>query len=269
MLPYLIASSLIFLAFVSSCRSSGGSHVSDDLDTIVEGTISYPFYVDTDPIGQDAPDQKFVIKTISGDTEYVVEIPNAAAEYEVMVPLALANNGQTVDRKLSKVRNPQLTDRELIAQFPSLDAATEEERMLLDKAFGVSEEGGPRQAPSYSVGLAKLNQLYRKREYELALIEVNNLLAFYPTSARLYKMKGTILRKTDDLRLAEKAWIRASELAPSDPVIKRGLLSLRRRIEERRMSSPVKSQNRVAPATSPNAQQPVPPQNKQPLSAPQ
>ena len=68
----------------------------------------------------------------------------------------------------------------MTSQFPSLDAATEEEETLLDKAFGVSEEGGPRQAPSYTIGLAKLNKLYRETSFELALIEANNLLASTP-----------------------------------------------------------------------------------------
>lgn len=231
MLRFLIVSSLMTYA----CQSSQDSNL-DSYEAMVQGTISYPFYLDTDPIGQNGNQHKFVIKTISGGTEYIVEIPEAAADYEVTVPLASLDKGDSSqNRDIENARNVQLTDRELVGQFPKLDAATEEERILLDKAFGVSEEGGPRQAPSYTIGLAKLNQLYRKTDYELALVEVNNLLAFYPTSSRLYKMKGSILIKLGNLRLAEKSWIRASELAPDDPVVQRGITNLRQRIRERQV----------------------------------
>ena len=232
---FLIASSMISLS-LASCRtpaSSAGSS-TDNYQEVVQGTISYPFYMDTDPLGKNGNEDKFVIKTITGGTEYIVEIPDGADNYEIMVPLAQVK-GDEPENRLEKVRNAQLTDRELTSQFPSLDAATEEERMLLDKAFGVSEEGGPRQAPSYTIGLAKLNKLYRETSFELALIEANNLLAFYPTSSRLYKMKGSILIKLGNLKLAEKAWLRAGELSPDDPVIKRGIKSLRRQIKSRQM----------------------------------
>ncbi len=231
-LRFLIAFSVV----INACQSSSKHTSSDDYQEIVQGTISYPFYLDTDPIGKNGNEDKFVIRTIAGGTEYIVEIPDAATDYEITVPLATIKGGTSdSDSALKKARNAQLTDRELISQFPRLDAATEEDRILLDRAFGVAENGGPRQAPSYTIGLAKLSKLYKQTDYELALIEVNNLLAFYPTSSRLYKMKGSILIKLGNLRLAEKSWIRASELAPDDPVVQRGITSLRQKIKERQI----------------------------------
>lgn len=221
---WFIISSL-FLYFASSCASE------DPYDQLINGTIAYPFYATNHPLGkhQSLSDNKFVIRTLSGTTEYVVEIPGAAVDYDVEVPIA-AIGGEEYPK--DRVKNATLTDRELVADMPKLSEATQKEKALMDKAFGVGETGGPKQAPSYTLGLSKINDLYRRGQYELSLVEINNLMAFYPTSVKLYKMKGTVLIKLRNLALAEKAWTRASELAPSDAVIKKGLLRLRRKIEQ-------------------------------------
>ncbi|MBF0440608.1 MAG: hypothetical protein HQK54_01765, partial [Oligoflexales bacterium] len=90
----------------------------------------------------------------------------------------------------------------------------------------------PKQSPSYLLSLQKINELYQEKKFESALIEINNLLAFYPTSVKLLKMKGTTLIKLGNLELAEKAWERASDLTPNDPVLKRGLAKLKGEIDK-------------------------------------
>jgi hypothetical protein len=41
------------------------------------------------------------------------------------------------------------------------------------------------------MGIAKVNQLYREKNFELALIELNNVLAFYPNSPKTFENEGT------------------------------------------------------------------------------
>lgn len=214
--------------------SMGSCQVRDPYNDLVEGTIAYPFIEPANPIGYNGNqhDDKFVVRTLAGQTEYVVEIPQGAQFYDVEIPIAQLSGTENGD--LKKIKNPQNTDRELVANLPKLSAATREEQALLDQAFGVGEPGGPRQAPSYVVGIAKVNDLYRQTKYEYALVEINNMLAFYPTSAQLYKMKGTVLIKLNNFQLAERAWFRGLELAPNDPVLKKGLERLRKRIETNR-----------------------------------
>lgn len=219
-IAFSIAYTLSFSIFLGACQSSSESPTGH----IIQGTISYPFYVETDPIGKNGKDDKFVIRTISGDTEYVVEIPHAATDYDVAIPIAQLNENA---KKKHTIRNAHITDRELTASFPKLDQEVQNERSLMDKAFGVMESGGPTQAPSYTIGLTKIGNLYQERKYEFALIEANNLLSFFPNSTRLYKMKGSILVRLGNLKLAEKSWTRAAELSPDDPVIKKGLERLR------------------------------------------
>jgi tetratricopeptide (TPR) repeat protein len=114
--------------------------------------------------------------------------------------------------------------------MPKVNAQTEAELALLNKAFGVGEKDGPKQSPSYIMGIAKINGYYKERNYEYALIEINNLLTYYPTSEKLYKMKGTVLVKLGNLELAEKSWLRASELDPTDAVVRKGIDRLRKQI---------------------------------------
>lgn len=244
---FLTASKLTIIAVLSaSCMTA--QNQQSNYETMVQGTISYPFYLETQPLGGNGKEDKFVIRTISGDTEYVIEIPRAATDYDVTVPLAVAQNNEEPE---PKVKNPEITDKELVSQFPKPDARAQEDRALLDKAFGVSENEGPRQAPSYTLALAKIAKLYKKRKYEYALIEANNMLAFYPNSAQLYKMKGTVLLRLGNQKLAERSWSRAAELKPNDPVVKRGLARLRNQIQASTPTLPPQPTTRIVPQSTP------------------
>lgn len=204
---------------------------------LIHGTIDYPFAEPTAPLGRDVatPAEKFVIRSAVGAAEYVVEIPGGARDYDVHVPLAeiapaedlAAAGGGASPRNLA---NPTVTDSELVKDFPSLEKARPTDTAMLDGAFGVGEAEGPRQAPSYSLGISKINEYYKRRQYEYALIEINNLLAFYPNSPKLHKMKGTVLVKMRNLKLAELAWIKALQLTPQDKTLQAALERLQRRI---------------------------------------
>ena len=220
---------------LTHCRQS-----SDQYQTLVEGQISYPFADQTRPIGKDGASDRFVIRSVKGGAEYIVEIPNGAEDYDISIPMTSLPQ----DEGKIKVQNPQLTDRELLATMPGPSQDQERDRSMLEDAMGVGSADGPEQGPSYSLGLAKIMELYKKRDYEYALIEVNQLLAYYPNAARLYKMKGTVLLKTGDLQLAEKAWRRAAELDPNDRGIQKGIERLRKRLELQQKAAPGKPQSK-------------------------
>ncbi|MCX6129333.1 MAG: hypothetical protein NTX25_09765 [Proteobacteria bacterium] len=234
---------------ISSCRQS-----SDEYQNLVEGTISYPFADRTQPIGKDPPGDRFVIRSIRGGAEYVVEIPHAAEDYDISIPMSAL----PAEAAKPKVQNPQITDRELLSSMPRPTQDQERDRALLDESIGVDPQEGSEQGPSYSLGLARVVEYYKAREFEYALIEINQLLSFYPNAARLYKMKGTILLKTNDLVLAEKAWRRASELDPKDHGIQKGLERLRNRLELQQKTSPKAGANRqkIGPPLATRAQKP-------------
>lgn len=201
---------------------------------MLHGTISYPF-IRSNPLGLNGKKEKFVIRSISGSTEYVIEIPDAGEDYDIEIPLAAIGSGDS--HKPKGISSPAATDREITASLPDLAREAPAKSAFMDKAFGVGSTGGPKQAPSYTLGIAKITRLYQKRKFEYALIEVNHLLSFFPQSPRLHKMKGTIYVKLHNYQLAEKSWLRALEFTPNDQILRKGIARLQQKIK--RTYSPI------------------------------
>lgn len=224
--------------FLISCQSNN----SDPYKSLTEGAIDYPFYSSPKKIGYNGSyGKKLVVKSISNNTEYVIEIPNSGEDYNVEIPIAQNTDYSSSRRKKNKIRNPQSTDRELVNQLPKLSYQSVNERLAIEKGMGLGENGGPSQSPSYIVGLSEISDHYRNREFELALIKINNLLIHYPTSAKLYKMKGTIFIKLRNYQLAEKSWSKAVNLDPSDNLLKKGL----ERVQQKVISLPNNNYSKV------------------------
>lgn len=198
------------------------------------GTIAYPFGP-AKALAINRKEEKFIIRSVNGSTEYAVEIPGAAEEYDIEVPMADLGSSAIGGINPKDIKNPAVTDRQAVASFPSIANQQPTDSAFVDKAFGVGEEDGPTQSPSYTLGLAKINQLYTTKRHELALIEIDNLLGFYPNSPKLYKMKGTVLVKLQEWNQAEQAWLKALALTPQDNVLRKSLTHLQKRIK--RMTS--------------------------------
>jgi tetratricopeptide (TPR) repeat protein len=200
-----------------------------------ESLIAYPFVNESKRIGSNHPSDKFVIRSAVGNSEYAVEIPDAGDGYDIQIPLAGLNPPSTseaisVGARGGKAPNPVATDKELVGSLPSLEKASPTEVAVMDAALGVGTAEGPIQSPSYSMGIAKINQYYRERNYELALMEINNLVSFYPNSPKLLKMKGTLLLKTGNHELAMRSWQRALDLSPGDQTLTRAVKRLHERV---------------------------------------
>jgi len=224
---------------------AGGCATQTDEATqnILHGTIAYPFVDESKPIGRDKGEDRFVIKSSTGNAEYSIEIPGAARDYDIMIPLAAmeavgegAPDG--LANKPKDIANPASTDREIVSALPRVENRLPGDTAMMDGAFGVGAKGGPTQSPSYTLNIAKINSLYKNRKYEYALIELNNMLGFYPNSPQLHKMKGTVLVKLQNFALAEKSWVRALDLAPEDVTLRRGLERLQQRMGIARRQSP-------------------------------
>lgn len=70
-------------------------------------------------------------------------------------------------------------------------------------------------APSYILGIKSVQKHFKNKDFEDALIEVNELLKFYPKSAKLLLMKGTLHRRLGNPSLALKSYESAFVLEPS------------------------------------------------------
>lgn len=218
---------LIFLS--SSCTSTRDS----SWDPIINGTIAYPFAKSTAPIGVNGEGDKFVVKSAVGNTEYTVEIPQGGKDYDIEIPIAEMDSSLHSKSSIASIK-PQIADNELVKNMPKPDS---EDSRLVEGSFGVGHVDGPTQSPSYTIGISKINDLYLKKKYELALIHIDNLLSFYPTSAKLFKMKGTILLKLRNYHLAEIAWSRAYELEPKNKILYKALVKLRTKIKSTQLST--------------------------------
>lgn len=212
------------IPFGMACSSSDQQ---SEIEKILYGQIQYPF-AQTQPIGRNQPKEKFVIRTSVGNTEYVIEIPNSGQDYNIEIPLASleqgAIGGPARPRGLAK---PNITDKEMIAALPRMQNMGGGNSQMMDKAFGLESRDAKPGAPSYSLGLAKVRKLFSEKNFEYALIEANQMLAYYPTSGKLHKMKGSIYFRLNNLELAEKAWVRALEINPKDRRLQKGLERLR------------------------------------------
>lgn len=232
------ATTLSLALLLWGCSSFGGSSASDDAANSdpLEGTIAYPFVDESKSLGREPEAEKFVIKSAVGGAEYVVQIPDGARDYDVQVPLAELGSATAAQGMPGGVdkdgANTVPTDQELVQALPTLKKERPNDTAVMDSAFGTSESEGPKQAPSYTMGIARINDFYKKRQFEFALIDINNLLNFYPNSPQLLKMKGTVLLRMRNLPLAELAWIKALEISPEDKPLARALERLQKRIAQ-------------------------------------
>ncbi len=201
-------------------------------DPILHGNITYPFAVAPPSIGKNIPKKDFVIRSQKGGTMYQVAIPGEARDFNVEVPLAEMSPDQSYISKTPE--GSSMTDRELVSHLPSIDKSFRDQTSQTDQAFGVTPSKSMRQGPSYTMGLSEVKHFFKQRKYEVALVKVNHLLSFYPNSPKLYKMKGTVLRKLGSHELALHSWKKALELSPNDRTLKVGIKRLQSLYFEKR-----------------------------------
>src|SRR5205085_816172 len=86
--------------------------------------------------------------------------------------------------------------------------------------------GEPVKSRSYLATLARVNALYKKRQYELALIDLTKLDRDYPDDERILEMKGTLYWKLHRTKQAKEAWERVLALDPNNAMVAQALEQL-------------------------------------------
>ena len=178
------------LLALGGCASSSGRTVR-----IPESAIARP-----SPTGKKraAGLDPYVIKMSDGQRTWQIEIPatSASGAFEAVIPLDLG--------AAPAAESP--ADRDVKA------------------ASGAAASDGP--SPSYLSTLAKVNALFRKRQYELALIEITRLDQAYPDDERVLEMKGTLYWRLRKPKLAREAWERVLALNPDNAAVAQALENL-------------------------------------------
>jgi tetratricopeptide (TPR) repeat protein len=164
---------------------------------------------------------KYVMRLAEGGRVWEVELPESAGGYEMRVPL--------VGGPLEQMTQ---ADEEMLADTTAA-SATSQLPQLPDTA--PARKVDARQASqkrSYLGTMAKVNEMYTQKRYELALIEVVSLEKEYPQDARIQAMKGSLYLKLGRPKLAREAWEKALSITPNDQGIAEALRELSNRSEE-------------------------------------
>jgi tetratricopeptide (TPR) repeat protein len=173
---------------------------------------------------------RYVVRMTDGDQDWEFQLPEIATAYEVRIPLrgkAGQNGGIPVDQATLTA-----ADKEIVGQREVDARLRAEEPPRGDNGADGTGEGGepgegvrpaglrtgrpnPGAAPagptatprsSYLLTLAKVKDLYRSRNYEIALVELVALEREYPNDERIMSMKGSLYEKLGRRQLARESW---------------------------------------------------------------
>jgi hypothetical protein len=244
----LAASTLATLLF-PSC-SSVKSVLAVDPTPAKQGPILNPF----EGYGVNGPEtkgtsQNIVLRTKKGERSIEVELPaSQGALSDFTIPVSPAFRDQAARSPASglgegfmderyRERTPSLSDREIASTLPRATAEDEGQRREIETGLGLSEsqEGVPDTDRSYLAAMDHVKQLYRAARFEAALIEIDELVRTYPTDARLYEMRGTLLDRMGRGELALRSWNQALRLNPGNESLRR---FVERKQQKRSLASP-------------------------------
>jgi len=184
---------------------------------------------------------RYVVRMTDGQRDWEIQLPEIATAYEVKVPLS----GKPSPRLAVDSATMTAADREILQDR---EAAARAESGELDPPPRAAEgEGlrpaGGRQRPagrddsdakpaekrpprkpgddkppsakaSYLLTLARVKDLYRSRQYELALVELAELDRQYPEDEHILSMKGSLYERLGNKNLAREAWQQTLRINP-------------------------------------------------------
>ena len=190
--------------------------------------------------GYESPRARYVLRMTDGKNDWEVQLPEIGSSYEVKVPISgKASPRLAVDSAtLTAADREILHEREAAARAESgdLDPPRPPEGEGLKQAGGRQrgargddgEARSPEKRPvrkpgddkppaakaSYLLTLAKVKELYRTRQYELALVEIGELDRQYPDDEHILSMKGSLYERLGNKNLAREAWQQTLRINP-------------------------------------------------------
>ena len=84
----------------------------------------------------------------------------------------------------------------------------------------------PAAKASYLLTLARVKDMYRARQYELALVELVELERQYPDDEHILSMKGSLAERLGQKQMAREAWQQALRINPYNLAILEALQRL-------------------------------------------
>lgn len=187
-----------------------------------------------DPFGYNGaayhPKEAMTWRAKKGDQSVELEIPgNPNTDIEMPLTQTMTEwEGQGGNRSGDfdyRYENQKATvgDREIASTFNSnVNPEEEAARREIEGTLGLRETDElPNVDQSYLAKTDVIKQLFRKGRFEAALIEIDQLVKIYPTNAKLYEMRGTVLDRMGYADLAIRSWKQALEFRPNNLALKK------------------------------------------------
>ena len=181
------------------------------------------------------------LRTRRGDQSVEVEIPNRySSDLQVpMNPQFSTNNERDtngIDYSYTNLK-PTMGDREIASTFGATGSVNDEKRKReIEQSLGLQESDDlPNMDQSYLAKIDVVKQLFRNNRHEAALIEIDKMVKDYPTNAKLYEMRGSVLDRMGYKDLALRSWKQSLEFRPNQ-------LALKKIVDRREMQRGVASE---------------------------
>ena len=187
--------------------------------------------------GGESSRSRYVVRMTDGNKDWEVQIPEIGSAYEVRVPMSGNPTGLVPDMARMTVADREiLKEREAAARAesgepePSKDDGAErgerggkaggrddgDVKPAAEKRAGrkAKDDRPPAAKASYLLTLARVKELYRSRQYELALVELAELDRQYPEDEHILSMKGSLHDRLGQKNLAREAWQQTLRINP-------------------------------------------------------
>lgn len=183
---------------------------------------------------------RYVVRMTDGQRDWEIQLPEIATAYEVKVPLS----GKPPTRLAVDMATMTAADREILQEREAAaraEASDGEPPAKGGDGEGLKQAGGrrggarddgdgkppekraarkpgddkpPAAKASYLLTLARVKELYRTRQYELALVELTELNRQYPDDEHILSMKGSLYERLGNKNLAREAWQQTLRINP-------------------------------------------------------
>ena len=176
----------------------------------------------------DDASSNITLRSKNGDQSVEVMIPKKY-DSDLEIPMGQVAGVKKADRRDGSVdysyrdSKPTIADREIASTFNSVGSFEDEKRKReVEQSLGLQEiDALPSMDESYLAKIDIVKQLFRTQRFEAALIETDQMLKEYPTDAKLYEMRGTLLDRLGYKDLALRSWKQSLEFKPNQVALKK------------------------------------------------
>lgn len=176
--------------------------------------------------GGQQKNENITYRSKNGDRSFEVEIPNnQTTDIEMPVNAKFSGEQRSAENIDYRYESQKATmaDREIASEFSRSNSPQDEmARGEIEGSLGLQRTGElPNIDESYLAKMDVVKQLFTVGRYEASLLELDQLIKIYPTNARLFEMRGTVLDRMGYSDLAVRSWKQALEFEPTKVSLKK------------------------------------------------